>query len=86
MVLGSSEVVLRGVIIKHTLAATDACVASRAVHYSVSIGCLGLNCLPLHFVLLSRVTLIEMIDQMGLQIHQLGQAPILSLRDGSRHR
>ena len=67
MVLCANDVVLRGVIIKHTLAAADACIASWAVHNSIGIRRIGFDCLPSQVV----IALIKMIDQVGLQIHKL---------------
>lgn len=50
MVLSTDDVVLRGVIIQYTLAAAYACVASRAVHFSIIIQRIGVNGLPIKFV------------------------------------
>lgn len=50
MVLSSDDVVLRGVIIQHTLAAANACVACGAVHFSIIIQRIGVNRLPIKFV------------------------------------
>ena len=95
MVLSSNDVVFRGVIIKHALAAADAFVAFGAVHFSVSIQRIGVNRLPIKFVVMSitvvtvdyRVclTLIHVIDEMGLKVQQLSQSRFLSLRDGGCH-
>ena len=95
MVLSSNDVVLRDVIIKHTLATADAFVVSRAVHFSVSIQRIGVNRLPIHFVVMSitvvmvdyRVclNLIHVVDEMGLKVQQLSQSRFLSLRDGGCH-
>jgi len=95
MVLSSNDVVLRDVIIKHTLAAADAFVVCRAVHFSVSIQRIGVNRLPIHFVVMSiavvmvdyRVclTLIHVVDEMGLKVQQLSQSRFLGLRDGGCH-
>ena len=74
--LSSDDVVLRDVIIKHTLAAAYALVACGAVHFSIIIQRIRVNGFPLHFVVVSITVmmvsygvclpLIDVVNQSGL--------------------